>query len=80
MIWKKTGVVPEQLNLEIPELFYDVWTWFLELHAARSSNGFGPNTISYTEIKAWSDLTERRLTPHQVALIKQLDRIVLNGQ
>lgn len=80
MIWKKTGVVPEQLNLEIPELFYEVWTWFLELNKTRGSNGFTPSPISYMEIKAWSDLTNRKPTSHQVALINELDRIVLNGK
>lgn len=52
----------------------------MELNDARTSNGFGPNAISYTEIKAWAELTSRDVTPFQVALIKHLDRIVLNGK
>lgn len=73
-------MVPEQLNLEIPALFYEVWSWFLELNAARTSNGFGPNAISYSEIKAWAELTDRDIKPFEVTLIKHLDRIVLNGK
>lgn len=79
LVWKKTNVIPEQLNLEMPELFCELWSWFLELHETRTSNRFGPNAISYSEIKAWSELTGRSILPHQVTLIKKLDRVVLNG-
>lgn len=65
--------------MELPVLFFDVWAWFIELHNARGSNGFGMNPISYSEIKAWSELTDNHPTSEDVRLIKMLDRIALNG-
>ena len=80
MIWKKTGNKPKELDIAPPEIFTDLWYWFLELNSGRTSNGFGANAISYSEIKAWSELTGRSLEPYQVSILKQLDRIVLNGR
>lgn len=65
--------------MELPVLFIDVWGWFLELHSTRGSNGFGLNPISYSEIKAWSELTGRNPSPEDVRLIKMLDTVALNG-
>lgn len=53
-----TGQVPEEYqSLPCPVIFYHVWGWFMELSRTRGSSGFGPNPISYNEIKSWSDLT-----------------------
>ena len=78
-VWKQTGSIPDQLNMQLPVLFVDVWYCFLELHSTRGSNGFGLNPISYSEIKAWSELTGRNPEPEDVRLIKMLDTVALNG-
>lgn len=64
--------------MELPVLFLDVWTWFIELHNTRGSNGFGMNPITYCEIKAWSELTGNFPSNEDVRLIKLLDRVALN--
>jgi hypothetical protein len=53
-----------------------VWTWFTELHAARSS-GMAANPISFTEIDAYCRLNQVVMTPWELGLIRQLDSIAL---
>jgi len=57
-----------------------VWAFFLELNQARSGSGFGANPISYTEILAWSQLTERNLSAFEVSAIKAVDRLFMGNQ
>jgi hypothetical protein len=57
-----------------------VWSYFSQLHNARTSNGFGANPISYSEISAWNDLTDSSITPFEVKIIKRLDIVYLNHQ
>ena len=57
-----------------------VWRWYCELGSARTSNGFGLNPLSYTEIKAYADLTGVRMTPWEITLLKRLDTVTLKGQ
>jgi hypothetical protein len=40
---------------------------------ARSYNGFGPNPISHSEILAWSQLYNARLTGWELSVIRRLD-------
>lgn len=60
---------------ELPPMGAYVWTWFLELHAARGSSGFGPLPIGYGEIAAWAALTGRAPLPWEIELLTALDRI-----
>lgn len=57
-----------------------VWEWFLELHAARSGSGFGPNPIGYADIDAWARLSRRRLAAWEVAAIRAMDQAYLEVQ
>ena len=57
-----------------------VWGWFIELNGARTSNGFGANPITYSEISAWRELTGAETTPGDIDAIKQLDRVYLTHQ
>jgi hypothetical protein len=54
-----------------------VWGWFCELSGARTSNGFGLNPISFTEILAWAQLAGVAPTPWEVRLLKRLDAATL---
>ena len=76
-VYRATGKMPATLA-EIPpmpdELAY-LWHWFLDLDAARGSNGFGISPLSYVEIKAWSDLTRNTLAPWEIEAIKRLDAV-----
>lgn len=57
---------------ELPYLHAELWGWFLELDRAR---GQGPAALAYESIEAWARLTGRRLSPDDVALIVDLDRL-----
>jgi hypothetical protein len=67
-------------SLPMPENYYHCWSWFGELSRTRSSNGFGQNPISYSEIDAWSRLISIDLTPLEVSAIIRLDSAYLNIQ
>lgn len=60
-----------------PEALAHVMAWFLDLHQARGSSGFGPVPISYEAIDAWNRLTGAAARPWEVALIRRLDQIWL---
>jgi hypothetical protein len=65
-------------ELEGPELPLEVrhiWDWYNELDLGRSSNGFGPNPISYTEIRSWAQLTGRLLRTSETRGIILLDQL-----
>lgn len=72
--------MPEELK-EPPLLkaVSHLWEWFQLLNLARTGNGFNANALSYTEIKAWSDLTENKLAAWEVTAIKLLDNIYINS-
>jgi hypothetical protein len=62
----------------LPEQFAILWHDFFDLHNTRTSNGYGVNPISYTEIDAWVRLTGNDLTSEECRLIKIIDTIYLN--
>ncbi len=63
----------------VPQCLEYLLTWFSDLSAARSSNGFSANPISYTEMQAWAELTGIRPTPFEVECLRALDRALLNS-
>lgn len=74
-LYQQTGQKPKELDVpELPKEGAHVWEWFLELHSARS----GP--ISFTEIKAWSELTGSLIEPWEVRAIKEMDIEYLKSQ
>jgi len=50
---------------------------FQELSAARGSNGFGVNPISYSEIQAYRELTGARLSYWDVKMVRRIDSIFM---
>lgn len=71
-IAEQTGDYSELEGPDMPEIVTHVWEWFLELSSARSEGG-----ISYSEIKAWLELTGRSISPFELTLIKKLDILFL---
>lgn len=72
--YKQSGIKPEQLEeIEFPFLFERVWNFFSDLNQSRTSNGFGLNSLSYTEIYAWNQLTNSEITKKEVEILKLLD-------
>ena len=71
--------VKELENLiQLPVSMQQVWLYFMELHNSRSSNGFGVNPISYSDIKSYFELHDIVPSEWEIKLIKQLDIVVLN--
>lgn len=75
-IKRQTGQVPEELDgPNFPSIARYLWDWFCELHSGRSS---GP--LSFSEIKAWSELTQRPVRPWEIDAIKQIDSYFMELQ
>lgn len=74
-MWRQTGRKPKELdNLqELPENCYLVWKYFTDLHHSRTSNGFGHNPISYTEMNAYFSLHSIDVSSEEIDIIKKLD-------
>lgn len=51
-----------------------MWLWFLELDAARSGSGFGANPITFTELRAWIELSAVAVKPWELRSLRALDR------
>lgn len=56
-----------------PELLNWIWTSFLELHATRQAGTNGPLSITFLELKAWSELYGYDLQPWELDIIRRLD-------
>lgn len=66
--------------VELPSSCEHVWKWFIDLHSARSSSGFGINPISYSDIYSYFNLIGMYPDEWELDLIKIMDRKVLSIQ
>lgn len=74
-----TGQLPKELEASpCPHELSYIWSWFLELSGARSSNGFAANPIQYSEIDAWARLKKINITPFEVEAIVKIDGVFLS--
>jgi hypothetical protein len=62
---------------EFPYAVSHIWSAFVSLSSARSQGFSGPLPISYTEMKAWMELTQTYLQPFEVDAVKKLDSTYL---
>jgi len=62
--------VPE---IHIPMEGMYIWEWFMDLANSRQS-GFGISPISYSELKAWSELSSTYLYTWEVSIIRRMDQ------
>ena len=62
---------------EFPDVLYDLWHMFLDLHSARGV-GMGPSPITYLDLHAYSSLHRVRFDGWELATIRKLDRIALS--
>lgn len=69
--------VPELHGPDLPEAARYLMEWFGQLHSTRPGGPSGPAPLRYTEIKAWAELTGRKLSWWEVETIKRLDRLWL---
>lgn len=74
-----TGIKPEQLDVpELPESVAYIWGWFCDLNRTRTSNGYGANCLTYTEIKDWMYVTDIHLEPFELRAIMAIDVEYMN--
>ena len=67
---KQLGRTPAALiGPEFPELLSHLWEVFVDLSNSRS----GKVPLTYSEIKAYTELTDTRLPARDVEVIKKLD-------
>lgn len=55
----------------------NVWSAFYALTQTRGQGINGLLPITYTEIKAWMELTETVLTPWEISTLKRLDSVFI---
>jgi len=80
-IEEQTGVTPKELQGQpFPLMVQHIWSAFVTLSESRSAGFSGPNPLSYTDIKAWMDLTNEHLSPRDIEAIKKLDTAYLRKQ
>lgn len=69
-------------DVEFPFEIQYLWAAFIQLSNARTAGFSGPNPLSYSEIKAWMEVTNTPLKSWEVDAIKRLDFVymgVANG-
>lgn len=76
---KQIGYTPEALENPtiFPRLLSYIWSAFVDLNSARTAGFSGPNPITYTEIKAWKELTETPLSAWDIQALKRLDQVFI---
>lgn len=75
---RQTGKTPEQLApVEFHYALRYIWEWFIDLSAGRGYSEVGPLPLTYTEIKAWSDLTSQKTNAWEIDILKQIDRVYI---
>jgi hypothetical protein len=62
---------------EFPELMERVWFAFFDLNSTRSIGPSGPNSITYSVMKNYMELTGVSLKPHEIRAVKRLDQTYL---
>lgn len=79
---RQTGIRPKELDelKELPEAYYSIWGVFLELNAARGSNGFGVDPLSFTEIYSYCKLYGIDLELHELKMLRRFDNVALELQ
>jgi hypothetical protein len=61
----------------MPIIFSNIYQDFLELNAARSSNGYGPNPLGFSEIHSYYLLNRLQPEPWEVFILRYFDSIFL---
>lgn len=78
-IHRQTGRMPEQLAnaAPLPDGCDALWLDFMALHQMRSSNGFGPSRITYSDMAAMQDVRGVTLEAWEVDAIRAADAACL---
>ena len=75
VVAKRTGKTLD--GPDLPTALRYLWNHFIQLHNGRGGNGFGPNPIAWSEIRAYCDVMRVQLDPWEVEAIKAVDDVFL---
>lgn len=64
---------------EFPDLLYDLWRCFVDLHSSRRRGLNGVEPIAFEEIQAYSELHGLKFEHWEVAAIKALDAVAMGS-
>lgn len=64
---------PELKQPEVDKQIIYLWRWFCELAQGRQHNGMGANTLAWSEMKAWAELTSRAPNEWEIATLRAID-------
>lgn len=70
---RKGSVIDEEDNAKLPFELSFIWSVFLELNAARGSNGFSPGPVSFVDISCWCWLKGVELFSYEINILRDLD-------
>lgn len=80
IIERQIGKTPEEFIFPAcPDVLWYVWDMFLDLCKSRTNTGYGALPLSYAEIQCWSQLTRCDVTPQEVAMLRSLDSLFMQG-
>jgi hypothetical protein len=68
-------VLSDMVGPPCPALAVRAWEVFGQLHETRSCGMGGVRAITFTELDAFQRVTGQRLTPLDVALVREADRV-----
>jgi hypothetical protein len=62
----------------LPDIVKHLWEYFQELSLSRRNYGWGVTQLTYTEIKAWSDLRGIQLDAWELDTLMCLDSVFMD--
>jgi hypothetical protein len=77
VVARMTGRTVNEDSPKLPREMRYLWRTFLSLHRARTSNGWGPNPITWSEMDAFCRLTGSPLDPWEAEAVRALDEAFL---
>ena len=80
MTHKKPAELVELQSMTCPLELTHIWLYFLELNSRRTSNCFGYNAFSFTEIASWKTLTGSELTNVEYDFLLLADKLWMKAQ
>ena len=79
MIQQATGSIPPELEIPpVPCGTESILETFDQLHCSRPAGGFGISPIPLSEIVAWQQAMDLRLTPWEIETILRIDRAAID--
>lgn len=70
---RREELLAELRGPPIPASAAYLWQWWWRLHRRRPSGGMGIASITWSEIKAWSELTGTEVLPWEIEIIEAVE-------